>query len=849
MKNGAGFAKTFSPKSKTETQQARNDSTSRDTDSASEFSDNRPEVIAQRKLQAMMNQSPQGARIAQPQDKMNNSPRVKALTQLQARVENSPRQVDQRKQWEDMFGPAVQREEGFEDEELQMIAKTSAIQRQNLEDEGLLQGKMEYVQQQDLEEEGLLQGKFAIPETPKQLENRTGMPDGLKAGIENLSGLSMDDVKVHYNSSIPAQLNALAYTQGTDIHVGPGQEQHLSHEGWHIVQQKQRRVNPTIRAQGMLISDNEGLEHEADVMGAKAMQMRHSKKSAFEFPIHSNLINDSFSASGVALSPANPYVQKSTSVANNISEQSQDDSNMSFDGTPAQLMPMGEYEQIVQKELLGTYDQFCDYFEQDYIETEAAGGFLTGGVMYGWNYKYYIQDTAFTKNILTSYIEAFKTQHAEMQAKEDVYNEPETGLKTTRIGNQELIEEGQANELFSNITAKVTDAYKANDKTAQEALKANFNRRFLQVILNSVSNTIRDKHWGELISIADIHGQNIPLKRLIIEEETRVGFEIEPGGNFNVRPEFFDVVDKLTNVTLASTDYLEFIIDDLNRNSGLCQIEFRTRPLNKKLLSKSGISVRKAITDSINQFPVKIFKNAEFSKLEGELGSCGWQVSSRLAEVCKGLSSSQLRISMNAPQHVTHSLPISSFLGLAPKHKECLLPGSKDINNILALIEFMFSKITSRVEGNTIVITTRGRNSTAPNIKSGLDLIIGMLDPEFSREAIKMFAGRIPEYAKVVDDIGKVTKLTTYQDLPVPPDFNPQSEYEASFSGEEKLKPLLFDVMRKDLRVLVEHRADKLVVAVNDALSGNIDAIKPYIEAMNALDEVQSKSIFSRWFG
>ena len=52
--------------------------------------------------------------------------------------------------------------------------------------------------------------------------NNTGLPDNLKSGVENLSGISMDDVKVHYNSSKPSQLQALAYAQGTDIHVAPG---------------------------------------------------------------------------------------------------------------------------------------------------------------------------------------------------------------------------------------------------------------------------------------------------------------------------------------------------------------------------------------------------------------------------------------------------------------------------------------------------------------------------------------------------------------------------------------------------------------------------------------------------
>lgn len=104
-------------------------------------------------------------------------------------------------------------------------------------------------------------------------ENNTGLPDHLKAGIETLSGIAMDDVRVHYNSPKPAQLQALAYTQGTNIHVGPKQERHLPHEGWHVVQQKQGRVKPTMQAKGVAINDDLALEQEADVMGAKALQM------------------------------------------------------------------------------------------------------------------------------------------------------------------------------------------------------------------------------------------------------------------------------------------------------------------------------------------------------------------------------------------------------------------------------------------------------------------------------------------------------------------------------------------------------------------------------------------------
>lgn len=69
-------------------------------------------------------------------------------------------------------------------------------------------------------------------------ENKTGMPDQLKARVENLSGLDMSDVRVNYNSDKPEKVGALAYTQGTEIHVAPGQEKHLPHEAWHVVQQK-----------------------------------------------------------------------------------------------------------------------------------------------------------------------------------------------------------------------------------------------------------------------------------------------------------------------------------------------------------------------------------------------------------------------------------------------------------------------------------------------------------------------------------------------------------------------------------------------------------------------------------
>ena len=176
----------------------------------------------------------------------------------------------------------------FADNRQNRMLQALAEQVQRLEDEDeMLQGKFENPVQREEDEAELLQGKFEQPaqrlgdeeddelmqgkfETPEQKRNETGMSDNLKAGIEDLSGFAMDDVRVHYNSPEPATVQALAYTQGTDIYVAPGQEQHLPHEAWHVAQQMAGRVEPTTEVSGLPVNDCIELEHEADVMGARA---------------------------------------------------------------------------------------------------------------------------------------------------------------------------------------------------------------------------------------------------------------------------------------------------------------------------------------------------------------------------------------------------------------------------------------------------------------------------------------------------------------------------------------------------------------------------------------------------
>ncbi|MBW2690258.1 MAG: DUF4157 domain-containing protein [Deltaproteobacteria bacterium] len=179
-------------------------------------------------------------------------------------IEDEEEEQIQTKPVTEQITPLVQRQVEEEEEELQMKVNPSVIQHQEPEEDEILQGKMsEVVQRQPEEEE----------EEPLQAKFTSGLTGTLQAKTE------ASHVRVHHNSSKPAQLDALAYTQGQDIHVGPGQEKHLPHEGWHAVQQMLGRVKPTMQAKGVSINDDVGLEREADVMGTKALQVKRAQQA------------------------------------------------------------------------------------------------------------------------------------------------------------------------------------------------------------------------------------------------------------------------------------------------------------------------------------------------------------------------------------------------------------------------------------------------------------------------------------------------------------------------------------------------------------------------------------------
>jgi hypothetical protein len=241
---------------------------------AVQLADNRPEATALMKMQELANDSPQVSQLRALQQLANNSQQVSQLRSLQQLANNSPqaRQASQFQALADATTPLP-----IQQKIANGIAQLAQVSEEQHE---LMQAKPQTAQRQPSATDG------------KPRPNNTGLPDNLKSGIEALSGMSLDHVKVHYNSAQPAQLNALAYAQGSDIHLAPGQEQHLPHEAWHIVLQAQGRVKPTMQMKdGVPVNDDAGLEREADVMGGRAIQKKpalanHAGKSTTVQLVH-----------------------------------------------------------------------------------------------------------------------------------------------------------------------------------------------------------------------------------------------------------------------------------------------------------------------------------------------------------------------------------------------------------------------------------------------------------------------------------------------------------------------------------------------------------------------------------
>ena len=108
-----------------------------------------------------------------------------------------------------------------------------------------------------------------LGDTPRS--GAADLPEKLQTNIEAMSGHSLAGVRVFRGSGEPAQLHAHAFTRGTDIHLAPGQDRHLAHEAWHVVQQLDGRVQADSTVGEVGVNTSPALESEADRMGQQAL--------------------------------------------------------------------------------------------------------------------------------------------------------------------------------------------------------------------------------------------------------------------------------------------------------------------------------------------------------------------------------------------------------------------------------------------------------------------------------------------------------------------------------------------------------------------------------------------------
>src|SRR5262249_49108975 len=106
----------------------------------------------------------------------------------------------------------------------------------------------------------------------------TGMPAHVRAKMERSLSADFSDVRVHPASPRAVKLESLAVTQGSHIHMAPGQwapettkgQELLGHELSHVLQQRSGRVKATTQWKGVELNGDPALEAEADAMGARA---------------------------------------------------------------------------------------------------------------------------------------------------------------------------------------------------------------------------------------------------------------------------------------------------------------------------------------------------------------------------------------------------------------------------------------------------------------------------------------------------------------------------------------------------------------------------------------------------
>ncbi len=121
------------------------------------------------------------------------------------------------------------------------------------------------------------QGDFFTP--PVQMKRNEDLPEDFQTKMESSFGEDFSNVKINKDSKDANELDALAFTQGNNIHFKNGEfdssskngQELIAHELSHVVQQRHRDIGTTHKENNYDVNDNEGLEKEADINAKKAV--------------------------------------------------------------------------------------------------------------------------------------------------------------------------------------------------------------------------------------------------------------------------------------------------------------------------------------------------------------------------------------------------------------------------------------------------------------------------------------------------------------------------------------------------------------------------------------------------
>jgi hypothetical protein len=129
---------------------------------------------------------------------------------------------------------------------------------------------------EDQSEQGLEEAAWAAKVQGGKKPNKTGLPDELKEKMEQLHQFDLSKVRVHYNSDKPDLIGAVAYAEGWDIYIAPGEEHALEHELAHVIDQLKGLAKETTEIGGQAIDGRTQMEERADKGAVEAKKDENS---------------------------------------------------------------------------------------------------------------------------------------------------------------------------------------------------------------------------------------------------------------------------------------------------------------------------------------------------------------------------------------------------------------------------------------------------------------------------------------------------------------------------------------------------------------------------------------------